>query len=58
VPWYAKELPVRHCSCGRKATHEVFNAVNAAQGAFCSRCARQAVAAGNRDRPPRNAPEG
>jgi hypothetical protein len=36
---YVRDLRSK-CSCGRKASYEVFNRVNASQGVFCGPCAR------------------
>ena len=39
--------PVRQprCHCGKPATHELFNGVNAQIGRYCGRCGEAALAA-------------
>ena len=38
--------PIRQarCHCGRPATHELFNGVNAQIGRYCERCGQAALA--------------
>lgn len=41
---YLKELTVSHCKkCGKRATIELFNRVNASQGRYCKPCGRAAL---------------
>lgn len=35
--------PLPRCKCGKPATEELFNAVNAPSGRFCDRCAPKAL---------------
>lgn len=37
---YLREIYIRHCACGRKATHELLNVANGIVRTCCSRCGK------------------
>jgi uncharacterized Zn finger protein len=43
MPWHIRSIEQKCKTCDKRATHELFNRMNAASGYYCRRCGTKAV---------------